>query len=104
MAGQYVPSMCIFQNDSCVTSFCFATALESPISTYMVGLEASILKRQEVSSLREIIHTESHTTASNQKTLKSSTKTRKVEYDEMTKIFLGTRLHSPNQPRRHLEK
>lgn len=86
MAGQYVPS--IFQNDSCGTSFCcFATALESPISTYMVGLEASILKRQEVPSLREIIHTESHTTASNQKNLTSIIKTRKVEYDKMTNIF-----------------
>ena len=79
--------MWIFQNDSCVTSFCFATALESPISTYMVGLEASILKKQEVPSLRVIIHTESHTTASNQKNLTCIIKTRKVEYDKMTNIF-----------------
>ena len=85
MAGKYAPS--IFQNDSCVTSFCFASALESPISTYMVGLAASILKKQEVPSLREIIHTESHTSASNQKNQKSIIKTRKVEYDKMTKMF-----------------
>ena len=61
MDGQYVPS--IFHENSCVTSLCFATAaLESPISTstFIVGLEASNLKRQEVPVLQKIIHREAY--------------------------------------------
>lgn len=67
---------------------------------YMVGLEASILKRQEVPSLEKIIHSESYTSASNQKKLKSIVQTHKVEQlRQNDQDLLGIRLHSPNQPK-----
>ena len=73
---------------SLVSALLITAALESPISTFIVGLEASILKRQEVSILQKIIHRESYQLC--------------IQYDKTTKTR-GLRLHSPNPPK-HIGK